>query len=129
MANRVVAIQQRLRSQLAAAELDVMRGCSTQAVDADLKLQEHHGRRKASWREQRAETVQERQAFIQKWRSDHNQQLVQARQDLAEATETLNKASRMQELTEITAPVDGTVLQVAGPLGSGSVLRARRKRW
>jgi HlyD family secretion protein len=72
--------------------------------------------------EQHSGAVQERQAFIQKWRSDHNQQLVQARQDLAEASETLNKASRMRELTEITAPVDGTVLQVADR-SEGSVLR------
>jgi HlyD family secretion protein len=71
---------------------------------------------------QRAETTQERQAFLDKWRSDHNQQLVQARQDLADATETLNKAHRMKDLTEITAPVSGTVLEVADR-SVGSVLR------
>ena len=31
--------------------------------------------------------------ICEKWRSDHNQQLVEARQELAEATETLNKAT------------------------------------
>ncbi len=72
--------------------------------------------------EQRAETTQERNAYLQKWRSDHNQQLVQARQDLSEAAETLNKAHRMKDLTRIVAPVSGTILEVADR-SVGSVLR------
>jgi HlyD family secretion protein len=71
---------------------------------------------------QRAETTQERQAFLDKWRSDHNQQMVQARQDLAESSETLNKAHRMKDLTRIVAPVDGVVLEIADR-SIGSVLR------
>ena len=47
---------------------------------------------------------------------------MQARQDLAEASETLNKANRMHELTEIAAPVDATVLEVADR-SIGSVLK------
>ena len=120
IANRVVQIQQGLRAQQAAAELDVMRA-QTQAVDANLKLQSTMGDEK-KLAQQRAETIQERQAFLQKWRSDHNQQLVQARQDLAEATETLSKDRRMQDFTKITAPVSGTVLEVADR-STGSVLR------
>lgn len=120
MARRMVAIQQSLRAQQAAAELDVMRAQSGE-IDSDLKLKNTLGEM-AKFGEQRAETLQERQAYIDKWRSDHNQQLVQARQDLAEAAETLNKARRMKDLTEIIAPVSGIVLEVADR-SVGSVLR------
>src|SRR3954466_5714499 len=83
IAQRVVTIQQRLRSQQAAAELDVMRAQSA-LVDSDLKLKNTLGEI-VKLGEQRAETNQERNAYLEKWRSDHNQQLVKARQDLSEA--------------------------------------------
>jgi HlyD family secretion protein len=120
MAHRIVVIQRNLRAQQAAAELDVMRAESSE-IDAELRLGNTIGET-AKLRAQRAETLEERQAFLDKWRSDHNQQLVQARQDLAEAAETLNKALRMKDLTEIVAPVGGTVLEVADR-SVGSVLR------
>ena len=120
MANKVVQIQQYLQSQQAAANLDVMRAQSS-AIDAQLKLKNTLGDEK-KLEQERSETEQERQAFVQKWRSDHNQQLVDARQQLAEASETLNKANRMDDLTEITAPFDATVLDVADR-SVGSVLR------
>ena len=47
---------------------------------------------------------------------------METRQKLAEASETLNKANRMQDFTQMTAPVDGTVLTVADR-SVGSVLR------
>jgi HlyD family secretion protein len=120
MAQNVVGIQKRLQAQAAAAHLDVMRAESA-AIDAQQRLQNTQGdlTRLAG---QRAEAVQERNAYMQKWRSDHGQQLVEARQNLSEARETLNKALKMQALTEMTAPVDGTVLQVADR-SQGSVLR------
>jgi HlyD family secretion protein len=120
MAHRMVVIQQRLRAQQAAAELDVMRAQSGE-IDADLKVRNTMGEM-TKLAAQRAETVQERQAFLDKWRSDHNRELVQARQDLAEASETLSKAHRMKDLTEIAAPVDSIVLEVADR-SIGSVLR------
>lgn len=120
MNNRVVAIQQKLRAQQAAAELDVMKAQSG-AIDSQMRLTNMLDDEK-KLAGQRIEIVQERQAFLQKWRSDHNQQLVQARQDLAEASETLAKAHRMKDLTEIVAPVAGTVLEVADR-SVGSVLR------
>jgi len=120
MAQRVVTIQQNLRSQQAAAELDVMRAQSSM-VDADLKLKTTTGDL-AKLDQQRIEATQERNAFLEKWRSDHNQQLVQGRQDLSEAVETLNKAHRMKDLTQIVAPASGTVLEVADR-SVGSVLR------
>lgn len=120
MNKRVAEIQSRLRSQQAASELDVMRAQNA-VIDAESKLRNTLSDQQ-KMAEQHAGAVQERLAYIQKWRSDHTQQLVKARQELAEASETLNKASRMKELTEMTAPVDGTVLQVADR-SEGSVLK------
>jgi HlyD family secretion protein len=120
MANRVVEIQERLHKQQAAAELDVMRARSA-AVDIDLKLKNLIGD-SGKLTEQRIEALQERNAYLEKWRSDHNQELVKARQDLADASETLNKAHRMKDFASMTAPVDGTVLEVADR-STGSVLR------
>jgi hemolysin D len=120
MAHRIVTIQQSLRAQQAAAELDVMRAQSGE-IDSELKLRTTLGDM-AKLEAQRAETVHERQAFLDKWRSDHNQKLVEARQELAESSETLSKAHRMKDFTEIVAPVDGVVLEVADR-SVGSVLR------
>ena len=120
MAQRVVDMQERLRQQKAAATLDVMRAQSA-LIDSQLRLRNTSGDRDKQIAS-RAETQHERQAYLQKWRSDHNQELVKARQDLSEASENMNKATRMHELTELVAPVDGVVQQVADR-SVGSVLR------
>lgn len=120
MAENVVGIQRHLQSLKAAARLDVMRAESA-AIDAQQRLDNTDGEitRLAS---QRTEVTQERLAYIQKWNSDHSQQLVETRRDLAQATETLHKALKMKALTEMHAPTAGTVLQVADR-SAGSVLR------
>jgi HlyD family secretion protein len=120
MAQNVAGIQRRLQQQAAAAHLDVMRAESA-VIDARQRLANTEGDL-TRLTGQRAEYEQERQAYVQKWRSDHGRQLVQTRQDLSDANETLNKALKMQALTELTAPADGTVLQVADR-SEGSVLR------
>jgi HlyD family secretion protein len=120
MAQRVVQMYDRLARQKAAATLDIMRSQSS-LIDAQTRLQNTAGDRDKLI-QQRAETQQERQSFIEKWRSDHNQQLVDTRQKLSEAVETLNKANRMQEFTQMTAPVDGIVQEIADR-SVGSVLR------
>lgn len=120
MANQVVEIQERLQRQKAAAMLDVMKAQSAY-IDASQRLKDTQGEQR-KFREQQAEITQERQSYIQKWRSEHNQQLVETRKQLAEASETLNKANRMQDFTQITAPVDGTVLSVADR-SMGSTMR------
>jgi hemolysin D len=120
MAQRVVQMYDRLARQKAAATLDIMRSQSS-LIDAQTRLQNTAGDREKMI-QQRAEAQQERQSFIEKWRSDHNQQLVDTRQKLSEAVETLNKANRMQEFTQMTAPVDGIVQEVADR-SVGSVLR------
>jgi hemolysin D len=120
MSHKVVGIYQHLLEQKAGAPLDVMKAQSS-AVDVSMKLASTNGDVKKLI-QQRAEVQAERQAFLDKWRSDHNQQLVEARQNLAEASETLAKAHRMREFTRIVAPADGTVLEIADR-SVGSVLR------
>jgi len=120
MAQKVVEIRKYLLSQKAGAPLDVM-NAESGAIDVELRLKNTMGDAK-KLSEQRAEVQAERQTFLDKWRSDHNQQLVQARQDLAEAAETLNKAHRMKDFTQMNAPVDGVVLEIADR-SVGSVLR------
>lgn len=120
MAQRVVDMYDRLQRQKAAATLDILRSRSA-LIDAQNKLQNTQGDRQRLI-EQQTEVAQERQAFSEKWRSSHNQQLVDARQQLSEAVETLNKANRMQDFTQLIAPVDGVVQEVADR-SIGSVLR------
>jgi HlyD family secretion protein len=120
MAQRVVEMYTRLQREKAAATLDIMKSQSS-LIDAQLRLRNTQGDRDKQMAA-RSETVQERQAFLEKWRSDHNTALVEARQKLAEASETLNKANRMHELTEITAPFDAVVQDVA-QRSTGSVMR------
>src|SRR5690606_323548 len=120
LADQVMGMQQRLQREQAAATLDVLRAQNSQ-LDASMRLRSTQGemQRLAG---QRAEQVHERQAYAEKWRSERSQLLVQARQKLVEATETLAKANRMQEFTAVTAETDGTVLEVADR-SIGSVLR------
>jgi hemolysin D len=120
MAQHVLDMYNRLARQKAAATLDILRAQSS-LIDAQLRYKNTQGdldKQMAT----RAETEHERQAYLEKWRSDHGQQLVQARQDLSEASETLKKADAIHELTEMTAPVDGVVQQVADRT-MGSVVR------
>jgi HlyD family secretion protein len=120
MSHKVVDIYKRLADQKAGAPLDVMRAQSN-ALEADTKVTGTAGDiRKLE--EQHAELAAERRAYLDKWRSDHNQQLVQARQEFAEASETLNKAQRLREFTQLRAPADGTILEIADR-SVGSVLR------
>lgn len=120
MAKKIVGIQKKLLSQKAGAPLDVMKAESGE-IEAEIRLKNtEEDARKLT--EQRAEVNAERQSFLDKWRSDHNQQLVQARQNLNEAVETLNKARRMEDFTQLKAPSDGVVLEI-GERSVGSVLR------
>jgi HlyD family secretion protein len=120
VASQVMGMQERLRREQAAATLDVLQAQSRQ-IDTASKLRNTQGEiQRLSG--QRSEQIHERQAYLEKWRSDHNQQLVETRRQLSEAIETLNKAQRMREFTEMTASVDGTVLEVADR-SIGSVLR------
>ncbi len=119
-ARRIVAIRQKLLDEGAGAPLDVM-NAETSQIDLENRLKNTSGDA-AKIYEQRRETDSERQTFLEKWRSDRNQQLVQARGDFAEVTQTLGKAKKMSELTELRAPSDGVILEIADR-SVGSVLR------
>lgn len=64
----------------------------------------------------------ERQAFIDDWRRQLAEDLVQKRAELSKISESLTKASRMHDLVSLVAPEDGIVLDVA-KRSVGSVVR------
>lgn len=64
----------------------------------------------------------ERQGFLDDWRRQLMEDLARLRGELDRVEESLIKATRLAELTVITAPADGTVLEVARR-SAGSVLR------
>lgn len=120
MAQKVVDIHKYLQSQQAGAPLDVMNAESARIdVESKLKTTEGEARR---FQAQRAEMQAERQSFIDRWRNDRSEQLMRTRQDLMEARQNLQKAQKISDLTQLVAPADGVVLQVADR-SAGSVLR------
>ena len=120
MAQTLVGIQQDLQAKKAASPLDVMRARDS-AISAQQRVTETTGDSQ-KMTSQRAELEQNRRAYVEKWNSDHNQQLVESRQKLAETSETLRKAKRLNDFTALIAPSDGTVQQVA-ERSVGSVVR------
>ena len=62
------------------------------------------------------------QAYQDDWRRQVMEELVRVRAEVAQVEEALAKASRLSELTVVTAPQDGIVLDVARR-SAGSVLR------
>jgi HlyD family secretion protein len=64
----------------------------------------------------------ERQGFLDEWQRLLLEETVRVRGELARVEEALGKATRLAELTVLTAPEDGTVLEVARR-SAGSVLR------
>ncbi|MDR3528740.1 MAG: HlyD family type I secretion periplasmic adaptor subunit [Rhizomicrobium sp.] len=120
MANKVVGIYQGLVDQKAGAPLDLMKAQSS-AIDVQTRLTNAMADLK-KLTDQRSEAQSEKRAFLDKWRSDHNQDLVKARQDLTEAVETLNKADKIKDFAEVRAPADAVVLEIADR-SVGSVLR------
>jgi hemolysin D len=62
----------------------------------------------------------QREAFIQKWRSDIGTELVTVRNDLDLTRENLSKAQKLSDLSQLNAPADAVVLSV-GKISSGSI--------
>jgi len=69
-----------------------------------------------------AQKQAERQGFRDDWRRQLLEELARLRGELDRVEEGLAKATRLAELTVLTAPADGTVLEVARR-SAGSVLR------
>lgn len=65
----------------------------------------------------------ERDAYDQNWKADVSQKLSEQGQKLADAREQLNKAQRRQQLVELRADRDATVLTIA-KISVGSVLKS-----
>ena len=120
MAKDVTGIRTQLEAERAGSHLESMEA-EKDEIDSDLKLKSTIADTDRL-QQQRAETVAERQSFLQQWHSDLNQKLVSDQQDAAAASEELNKAHKMQEFTALRAPMDGVVLELA-ERSEGSVLR------
>ena len=69
-----------------------------------------------------AQKQAERQGFLDDWRRQAMEDLARLRGELDRVEESLAKATRLAELTVLTAPADGIVLEVARR-SAGSVLR------
>ncbi len=67
----------------------------------------------------------QRAVFITKWRDDIGTALVTARNDLNTSTQGLVKADRVRDLTKLTAPADGVVLQI-GNASAGSIIDSQQ---
>jgi HlyD family secretion protein len=65
----------------------------------------------------------ERQVFVDEWRRNLLEDLLRARKESASIVESLVKADRMNDLSVLTAPVDGIVLDVA-KRSVGSVMQS-----
>jgi HlyD family secretion protein len=65
----------------------------------------------------------ERQVFVDKWRRNLLEDLLRARKESAGIVESLVKADRMNDLSVLTAPLDGIVLDVA-KRSVGSVMQS-----
>ncbi len=120
MAQNVVKIRRDLEAQKAGAALETMQAEKDQ-IDVDMKLKSANAEI-TRLEQQRAEIAAERQSWLDQWRGDLNQKLAAGRQELAAASENLNKAQKMRDLAELRAPVDGVILEVADR-SEGSVLR------
>lgn len=67
----------------------------------------------------------DREAYLQNWRANIGKDLVAARRDLESAESGLQKASRRNQLVQMRAPADGTVLTI-GKYSVGSVIEQTR---
>ena len=83
--------------------------------------------KKSQFKEELKVNDKQKTAFITEWRSETAAELLTAQQQMSEITEELNKATRMDELTELRVPDDleykeFVVLEVAD-LSVGSVVK------
>jgi HlyD family secretion protein len=120
IAHRVADIRRELQAKNAGSLLELM-AAERDEVDTDTRLKNTIADN-TKLEHQLAEISAERRSYLDQWRGDLNQKLVTARQDQAQAVESLNKARRLKDFTELTAPVDAVVLELADR-SEGSVLR------
>ena len=71
-------------------------------------------------RENMAALKAQRRVFVSHWQSETGRELVSVNNDLDQTRQQLEKARKMRELVNLTAPADGIVLKI-GKISSGSV--------
>lgn len=74
-----------------------------------------------SMKQTAAALVAQKQAYIEKWHADAGEALVSTRNDLEQAEQLLQKANLANDMSTITAPVDGVVLRVSNKVSVGSI--------
>lgn len=74
-----------------------------------------------STRQSLAAQIAQKQAYIERWHAEAGEALVNARNDLEQSTQLLQKANLANDLSTITSPVDGIVLRVSSKVSVGSV--------
>lgn len=119
-ANRMAAIRRFLREQKAGSLMDVM---AAQNAVLDLRMRlETAVADENKYVQQLGEIRAERQSYLDKGKAELNQQLVSARDERTDTEQTLAKARKLSDLTQIRAPADGVVLEVS-ERSVGSVLK------
>ncbi len=120
IAREVEAMRARLAEGQVGSRLNLLAACSSR-LTAEPEL-----RRSQMRREELGHRVAGRQAelgsFLQDWRRQVLEELVRTRTELGRVEEQLAKATRLDALTELRAPRDGVVLDVARR-APGSVVR------
>jgi HlyD family secretion protein len=120
LARKVTGIRRELQSKQLGSMIQLM-AAEKDEGDFDLRLKSTIADSE-KLHQQRAENSAERQSFLDRWRGELNQRLVAARQEQAQAIEALTKAKKLKDYTELVAPVDAVVLELA-ERSEGSVLR------
>jgi HlyD family secretion protein len=120
LAKRVAEIRRDLLAKEAGSALESM-VAEKDAIEAELRLQFAVGNHD-KLQQQRSEILAERRSFVERWRGTLNERLVAATREASDASENLNKARRLKDFAQLTAPVDAVVLELAD-VSEGSVLR------
>ena len=111
LAGQVLQAYRKLTSENAGvpmAEID----SEQKLLDAQMRLREL-GVANDKLVEERDSVTADRAAFLDKWNGDLGKRLVEVRQDNAQSAENLVKARKLKDLTELVAPFDGVVLELA----------------
>jgi len=119
-AEELLAMRKKVFSQGADSRLSVLEAeakCAAVQSEAESIANELKVRS-----QQIAQTVSEREAFINNWRNDAAKQLADARKEYDALREQEAKAARYRELAELTSPADAVVLDM-GRFSEGSVAK------
>jgi len=120
IARDVEALRQRLLEGQIGSRLQYL-GARAQRLEAEQTLAQARNRREELSHSLAARRA-DRQGFLDDWQRQLLEEAVRLRGELVRVEESLAKATRMDALTVVTAPVDGVVLDMARR-SAGSVLR------